>query len=322
MESFLTIMSNKGVITILALIGLILFKKISIKILKNKNKEKDKRHAINMIRNSSNVMFLIFLFAFWNNEFQSLAISIAAFMVSIVLATRELIQSFIGFLYITSTRIFRIGDWISIGGHTGEVIETDWAKTTLMEVDQASYGFTGKTLFIPNSQLLTLPINNLNFMKRYVHHEFDVIREDSDIDPLRVKKLLLKEITKNAEDYAMVAERYNSMIEKKLGVKISSAEPLIKITTTEIGKIKFHISIFCPTEKVKEIEQKIMEDFFTIWFKEKKEVELLDKKGSSQEDEVAILLNHIKELSSNKKVVVKPKAKTKKVNAKIEKKEG
>jgi small-conductance mechanosensitive channel len=268
-ENYLELLNNKGVITLIVFIGIIIFKKISIKIIRKKDKQKDRRHTVNMLKNTLNISFLIFLFVFWNNEFQSLAISIAAFMVAIVIATKEIIQSFMGFLYISSTRIFRIGDWISSGTYTGEVIETDWAKTTLMEVDPENYSFTGKTLFIPNSQLLTLPINNLNFMKRYVHHEFDVVREDANVNPFKVKELLLVEIAKHSEDYSMVAERYNSMIETKLGVKISGADPIIKIVTTELGKIKFHISIFCPTEQVKEIEQKIMEDFFSIWFEQK-----------------------------------------------------
>lgn len=280
-EHLFEILNSKVIITILVLFAVMLFKKTSIKLIKSKYKEKDKRHTINMLKNTTNISFLLFLCIFWSSEFQNIAISIAAFMVAIVIATKEMIQSFIGFLYISSTRVFRIGDWVSIGANTGEVIETDWAKTTLMEVDKENYNFTGKTLFIPNSQLLILAINNLNFMKRYVHHEFDVVREDISVNPFEVKDLLLTEINKHSENYSMVAERYNSMIETKLGVKISGAEPIIKITTTELGKIKFHISVFCPTEQVKDIEQKIMEDFFNIWFLKEKE-----KKEKKEEIEI------------------------------------
>lgn len=280
-EHLFEILNSKVIITILVLFAVMLFKKTSIKLIKSKYKEKDKRHTMNMLKNTTNISFLLFLCIFWSSEFQNIAISIAAFMVAIVIATKEMIQSFIGFLYISSTRVFRIGDWVSIGANTGEVIETDWAKTTLMEVDKENYNFTGKTLFIPNSQLLILAINNLNFMKRYVHHEFDVVREDISVNPFEVKDLLLTEINKHSENYSMVAERYNSMIETKLGVKISGAEPIIKITTTELGKIKFHISVFCPTEQVKDIEQKIMEDFFNIWFLKEKE-----KKEKKEEIEI------------------------------------
>ena len=269
-SQYLEFFNNKAIITLIVLLLIITFKKLSIRMIRKKYQGKDKRHTVNMLKNITNISFVIFIFIYWSSEVQNFAISIAAFMVAIVIATKEMIQSFVGFLYISSTRAFRIGDWICTGEYTGEVIETDWAKTTLMEVDPENYSFTGRTLFVPNSQLLLLTINNLNFMKRYVHHEFDLVKEDIGLNPFLIKKLLLVEINKHAEDYSMVAERYNSMIETKLGVKISGADPIIKINTTDLGKLKFHISIFCPTEQVKDIEQKIIEDFFAIWFNEKK----------------------------------------------------
>ncbi len=269
MQEYLQYINNEMVITFLILISGVLLKKLIIKLIKkNNNKDKDRRHTINVIKNVINVISIFMIIMLWSGEIQEFAISITAFIVGIVIATKEIIQCFVGFVYISSTRTFRIGDWIQTGNYTGEVIETDWYKTTIMEVDTTDYGFTGRTIFIPNSQLLLHPINNLNFMRRYVHHEFDIVKEDKDINPFKVKKILIDKIMVHLEDFSVVAERYNTMIENRLGVKISGAEPIIKIATTEIGKIKFHISIFCPTEKVENIEQKIIEDFFEVWSEE------------------------------------------------------
>ncbi|WP_422380287.1 mechanosensitive ion channel family protein [Marinicellulosiphila megalodicopiae] len=228
-----------------------------------KKKQKEHRSLTNAIKNISNLAVLILLFYLWSPELQDFAISIAAFMVAIVLATREFIQCFIGFLYITSTNPFRVGDWVQTKDHCGEVISTDWAKLTMLEVDIATYSYTGKTLFIPNNQLITSPIKNLNFLKRYVSHSF-TITMNSDYQPYKYKAKLLKVAKKYCKDFQTVAERYNAIIERSLDVTIPGPEPEISITTTQMGRINTTFVIFCPTEKSFEIEEKLTEYFFNL----------------------------------------------------------
>jgi small-conductance mechanosensitive channel len=198
-------------------------------------------------------------------------LSIAAFAVAIVLATREFIQCVIGFFYLVSTRPFRIGDWIQVGDYVGEVSETDWIKSTLLEIDMRSYEYTGKTLFIPNNKLITSPIKNLNFIKRYATHHFTLTRDCSVntyvfIDELREKALAY------CADFKDVATRYNQAIEHRLDVKIPGPEPRISVGTTDIGDTIVTVVIFCPTEQASTIEDKITKDFIALWFKHKAHV--------------------------------------------------
>ena len=170
--------NNKLVITSLFIIIIIIVKYSIVKIIKRKSKE-DKRTQINMVNNIFTILMIITIFNIWAEEIQKFAFSIAAFIVAIVLATREFIQCFIGFIYLLSSRPFRIGDWVQVGNYCGEVHSTDWAKLTLLEVDKDDYQYTGKTLYLPNSQLITSVIKNLNFLKRYAMHHFTIVRDDS-----------------------------------------------------------------------------------------------------------------------------------------------
>jgi small-conductance mechanosensitive channel len=129
-------------------------------------------------------MVLLLLFI-WASEIQNFALSIAAFAVAIVLATREFIQCIIGFFYLVTTRPFKIGDWIQVGDYLGEVAETDWIKTTLYEIDMHTYQFSRRTIYIPNNKLITSSIKNLNFVKRFVTHQFVIVRKET-FDPFPI----------------------------------------------------------------------------------------------------------------------------------------
>ena len=259
--------NNKLVITSIFIIIIFIVKYSIVKIIKRKSKE-DKRTQINMVNNIFTILMIITIFNIWAEEIQKFAFSIAAFIVAIVLATREFIQCFIGFIYLLSSRPFRIGDWVQVGNYYGEVHSTDWAKLTLLEVDKDDYQYTGKTLYLPNSQLITSVIKNLNFMKRYAIHHFTIVR-DSSVNPFDFIDELQDKAHEYCDDFKDVAIRYNQLIESRLDVSIAGPEPHIQVATSELGDTQVFFTIFCPTEKAMDIEQKLTSCFMNLWFERK-----------------------------------------------------
>lgn len=270
MDTLITnILNHKLILTLILTLASITIKYTLVKLLRKRAsvKGEDKRDLVNNIKNFFNFVLVILLLSVWAPELQNFALSIAAFAVAIVLATREFIQCVIGFFYLVSTRPFRIGDWIQVGEYVGEVSETDWIKSTLLEVDIHSYEYSGKTLFIPNNKLITSPIKNLNFLKRYVNHKFTITR-DGSVNPYNFVEKLKKNATLYCTEFHDVAVRYNQMIEHRLDAKIAGPEPHITIGTSEIGDTVVKFGIFCPTDKALEIEQKLTKDFMQLWFTE------------------------------------------------------
>lgn len=273
MQDYFIIFQGKTLAVVLT-IALILFSQLLrvliVKYIKKTKQEDDEnyKHIINMARNFINVITLILVFVLWSSEIQEFAISIAAFTVAIVIATKELLQSFLGFIYLTSARIFKVGDWIQVGDDMGEVIDITWSKVSMLEIDSRNYGFTGKTIFVSNSLLLTLTIKNLNFMKRYVHYSFKITQEDAGINPYTIRDEIIQRIKVHCTEFETIGERYNSLIQNKLGIKFIHNEPHVDIGTTNLGKMEFNISLFCPTDKVQELEDKITSDVFDLWYEE------------------------------------------------------
>ena len=263
----LSLMHNKFVITLCFFIAVLFIKFLIISLIKNKY-AKNKRSKINVVNNLVSVVLLIVVFDIWSAEIQKFAFSIAAFIVAIVLATREFIQCFIGFMYIISSRPYRTGDWIQVGDSYGEVHSTDWMKLTLLEVNVDAYEYTGKTLYLPNSRLITSSIKNLNFLKRYAMHHFTITR-DGSVNPFVFIDRLYEKAHEYCEDFKDVAVRYNQLIENRLEINIAGPEPHIQVATSELGDTQVLFTIFCPTERAMGIEQALTADFMFMWFEQK-----------------------------------------------------
>ena len=230
----------------------------------------DRRNQINILEQLGNAFIIIVLMMVWSSEIQTLAISIAAFMVAIVLATREFIQCFMGFIYYLGARPFRVGDWIQMNNIIGEVVEMDWAKTALLEVDPESFNYTGKHVYVPNSQLVTQTVRNLNFMRRYRLHSFEIVNEPS-VNAYSLLPAFHARAQAHCEYFRDVAERYKGLIERHLEQEFIRIDPEVEIKTNELAKVVVKVSLFCPTAEAHELEHKMYSDWLSLWFKAQKE---------------------------------------------------
>ncbi|WP_338362633.1 mechanosensitive ion channel family protein [uncultured Pseudoalteromonas sp.] len=265
------ILMHPFLVSVLVLAIAFVLKVLLDKLARNRaeKKEKDIRYITHNIKHFINFVMVLSLLFVWSTEIQNFALSIAAFAVAIVLATREFIQCVIGFFYLVTTRPFKVGDWIQVGDYFGEVAETDWIKTTLHEIDMHTYQFSRKTIYIPNNKLITSSIKNLNFVKRFTTHHFTIVRRES-FNPYPIYEALNEKAKLFCKEFEEVASRYNSMIERKLDAKISGPEPVIHFSTTELGEFKANFTLFCPTHNALEIEHKLTECFMNLWYEEAK----------------------------------------------------
>ena len=224
------------------------------------------RKWMSRTKNGSFILLIVILFMLWQTEINKFALSVTAIAIAIVVASKEIILCFTGSIQRASSRSFVIGDWIEMGSLCGEVIEHNLMATVIQEIDlhHGQYHFTGKTATFPNSTFFAYPVKNLNFMKRYVYHDFKItVIEFVNLYPL-FPDLLVK-IEQHCEDFFEVAKRYNSVIERHAGVDLPGAEPHIHINSGATGEQNVHIMIFCPTDRASHLEQLIREDFMIAY---------------------------------------------------------
>lgn len=227
----------------------------------------DKRRRINTVHNYCNLLLVVTVIAIWITELREFALSIAAFSVAIVIALREFVQCFVGGLFQRAMRSYNVGDWVKIGDKFGEVIDSDWLSTTLLEIDPHGLGngYTGATLYIPSSAFFTQSVKNLNFMRRYIEHSFSIVRESKGMNPFEAKEFIAGRVREHCESFREVAERYCKLIEHRMGVELSGPDAEVRITTNELGHDVLTVTVFCPREEAHEIEQKVTRDFYDFW---------------------------------------------------------
>lgn len=219
----------------------------------------DRRRVASNLRNSLIVIVLLGLMFIWAPALRTFALSLTAFAVAIILATKELILCISGALLKAASQSTRVGNWIEINGMRGEVVDQTLLSTTIQELGNSGgyYDFTGRTIILPNSIFLNTPIINERFFKRYVIHLFHLIIEPQDnIDS--VEQAMLKTVSQEMEEHMEQASRYNALIEKQAGIDIVDLEPSSMISVTDLGHIKISITAFMPTKAAVPIEQKAL----------------------------------------------------------------
>ncbi len=257
------VFSHRLALTVIVILAITLFRIASIRLIRRRHvilREKD-RKRIGSVRNIAFLLTFFIVVLFWLPQIQRFALSITAVAVAVVVATKELLSCMTGTLLRRVTSSFSIGDWIRINDTFGEVIEESGLTTALMEIDTDTYRYTGRTVTVPNSLFLTASIINQNFLKRYVFYDFKITTLP-DSFPFGERDELLARINNICADFADTATRYNAMLERRTGVDIRNAETEIRFHTNETAMIVTTINVFCPTERLVDIEKNITETFF------------------------------------------------------------
>ncbi|WP_058119434.1 mechanosensitive ion channel family protein [Photobacterium kishitanii] len=263
-ETFTYLLTNKLLFTALIIVIITIARRIVLSQVRGDEffVTETQRKWMSRTKNGTFIFTLVILFILWRSEINEFALSVTAIAVAIVVASKEIILCFTGSIQRASSRSFRIGDWIEVGKICGEVIEHNMMATVIQEIDlhHGQYHYTGKTATLPNSMFFTYPVKNLNFMKRYVYHNFSiVVRDFVNLYPLL--PTIITKIDHHSEDFIDVARRYNSIIEKHAGLDLPGSEPHIHISSSTTGEQIVHFMLFCPTERATHLEQEIRRDF-------------------------------------------------------------
>jgi len=228
-----------------------------------------RRRWLVQIRNIAIFVLIAGLVFIWAHPLRTLAFSLVAMAVAIVLATKELILCFTGSALRGATDAYGIGDRVEIGEYRGDVIDQNWFATSLLETGpgRGPRQYTGRKLVIPNGLLLSTPVANETFLGRF---SYSVLRVPLSIDEdwSRAETILLESARSHCGPFLSGARRHLEEVKKQQGIDTPSVEPRVVVEFPEPRRINLLLRFAAPAGDVGRIEQAILRHFVTEFYGE------------------------------------------------------
>jgi len=222
-----------------------------------------RRWSVN-IRNTLVFASIIGLMFIWAPHLQNTAVSLLAFALAFVIATKELLDCLIGSIFRTASRAYSIGARIEINGIRGNVVDHNFLTTTLLEIGpgQTSHQYTGRAIVLPNSLFLRYPLTNETYIKDYRLHIITIPLSIKD-DWKLAETILLEAAHEECQDYIKDAKKKMKALEGRVWLDAPSVEPRVTVQLPEPGQITLLLRIPCPTSFPSRLEQAILKKFLT-----------------------------------------------------------
>jgi len=214
-----------------------------------------------------NVLALVFVFGLvfiWGHQLSTFAVSLVAIAVALVLATKELILCLSGTVLRMGTNAYTLGDRIEVAGTRGNVLDQTLLATTVLEIGpgQTSQQYTGRAVVFPNSLLLSHPIVNETYLKRYVVHVITVPLRIED-DWQTAERLLLEIALAECAPFLDDARRHMQDLEGKAWLDAPSVQPRVNVQIPEPGRVNLLLRIPSPSHRISRLEQAILKRFLS-----------------------------------------------------------
>lgn len=220
-----------------------------------------RRKWIVQTRNGLILIFLLGLLIIWGDELRTLALSVVAIAMALVLATKELILCVTGSILKSVAGSFDIGDRIQIKDFRGDVIDQNLLATTIMEVGpgKMTHQRTGRMTVIPNSLFLAEPVINESFTNNYLLHVFTVPFKRED-DWKGAQTALLESANRHCSDSLEEVRSYMNKVSQQRGLDVPTVDPRVTITTPVAGEVHLVVRIPAKASEKVYIEQSILSD--------------------------------------------------------------
>ncbi len=226
----------------------------------------DQRRLLASSRNVFLFLLLVGLVLIWAPQLRTFALSLTAVAVAIVVATKELILCLSGAVLRATTRAFAVGDWIEVGDIRGEVIDHTLLATTLQEFGAGPHAYmpTGRTVVLPNSMLLTSAVRNQTALREYTYHRFAVT-----LDPApkvgHAQDTAHEIVRRHYAPFREQALKANAAVERRTRTDLPDPEPLVRLRTSDLGKLRVEVTLFCPSQAAERLESEITCEILAVF---------------------------------------------------------
>jgi small-conductance mechanosensitive channel len=175
-EPYLSL-GGKLISSLIVLILTFVVNRIVRDVLRKRLQEADQATTLRMlIRNAVLIGASVVILMIWLGTGSSFTVAMGILGAGIAFASQEVIGSFAGFVSIVIGNMYRIGDRVSIGGVTGDVVDISLLRTSLLEVGEwvKADQPTGRIVTIANRAVFSDPVFNYTKIWPYIWDEITI----------------------------------------------------------------------------------------------------------------------------------------------------
>jgi small-conductance mechanosensitive channel len=213
-------------------------------------------------------IFLLGLLSIWFDDPSRLATGIGLVSAGLAFALQKVVTSIAGYFVIIRSRVFTIGERITMGGVRGDVIELGFLKTTLMEMgDPADASssvwvrgrqYTGRIVTVTNDKIFEEPIYNATREFPYLWDEIQIpITYASDRH--RAETILLAVARRETADIQREAEPYRRHLNDEYNLDLDTLEPRVYFRITD-NWLELSLRFISPDRSTRELKDRISRD--------------------------------------------------------------
>lgn len=216
------------------------------------------------------VVGLILIGRLWLEGVQAVVTSLGLVSAGLVLALRDPVVNFFGWLFISWRRPFAVGDRIAVAGLSGDVVDVRPFMFSLLEVggwvggDQSS----GRIVHVLNGRVFMEPVINYTQGFNYIWNEI-AITITFESDWARAKGLLLGIVEREAGQVAEEAVLPIRQASKQFLIHYTTLTPTVYTRIAENGVV-LTLRYLCQPRRRRETEHAITEAILRAFLQETK----------------------------------------------------
>jgi small-conductance mechanosensitive channel len=173
--------------------------------------------------------------------------SLAIIGAGVAIALQDLIKDFVGWILILQRRYYKLGQRVSIGLITGDVIDISPLRTTLLEVGDIGPMHskrTGKTVTIPNSRMLQEAVMNYHTTSDFVASDMSItITYESNWK--KAHELLTALLIKHTGEFSTQAQAQQRRRSSGFYTTWDISDPQVHVDIMDSG-VQFSLRFYVP----------------------------------------------------------------------------
>lgn len=226
---------GKLILAFLGILAIYLLRRAVRRGLSDKVGDKNARYRTQkLVQFSSYLLMLLFVGTVFSNELGGVTVAFGVAGAGIAFALQEVIASVAGWIAITFSGFYRVGDRVMLGGIKGDVIDIGVLRTTLFEIGDwvAGDAYNGRVVRLANSFVFKEPVFNYSADFPFLWDEIRVpIRHGSD--RAEAQALLERAAQEVTGEYATQVQSTWDQMTRDYVIENARVQPMVTLVADE-----------------------------------------------------------------------------------------